>query len=84
MPALGEQAVGQAHRLHRLVVIDGADLYAGLLVELTEDRLGILLVLGAVGDDLAPALCPGSELSTRSSAASHNDDDRPEHDHEQQ
>ena len=49
--ALGEQAVRQPHRLHRLAVIDGFDLDTGLLLERLQQRFREILVLRAIGDN---------------------------------
>src|SRR5258708_5129775 len=71
MAALGEEPVGEADGLHCLAVIDGANLNAGRFFEIAKDRLGIFLVLSAVGDDGSDRLTP-HETQNREQQAAQN------------
>ena len=51
MATLDCQPVGETDRLDRFVVIDWPDGDASCLLEVAKDGFGILLVLGAVGND---------------------------------
>src|SRR6266850_1488855 len=53
MGTLCEQTINYADCLHRLAIVNGTNTDTGFLLEVSEDSLGIDLVLSAIGYDIA-------------------------------